>query len=189
MPHRDKPVKSTWPAMGGWIKLCLLWATAGAVGSALARETIYRCGQEYTNTPKDLTRCEPLAEQNVSVITGLRPHPPGPTATTPEAATTKDSRGKLESARPGATLQTERDVQARAILLQELERAQKQRLDLMQEFNQGAPVKLPTETIHPSQYQDRVSGLKAAIARAERDIDSLQRELARRPLASQGSTP
>jgi len=46
--------------------LCLLGV--GLCWNAVAQETIYRCGQEYTNAPKDMALCQPLAEQNIVVI-------------------------------------------------------------------------------------------------------------------------
>jgi hypothetical protein len=60
---------------------------------------------------------------------------------------------------------------------------------LVQEYKQGAPVKWASEQAAPHKYQDRVTALKAAIDRAERDIDSLQRELAHRPLAMKTLKP
>jgi uncharacterized protein Yka (UPF0111/DUF47 family) len=52
---------------------------------------------------------------------------------------------------------------------------------LVQEYRQGAPAKTEADAANPQKYQERVAQLKAAIERHERDMDSLQRELARRP--------
>ena len=42
--------------------------------AVFAQEAIYRCGHEYTNAPRDLSRCERLSAQSVTVISGVRPH-------------------------------------------------------------------------------------------------------------------
>jgi hypothetical protein len=168
-------------------QLVLLWVGAWCV-SGLAQEVIYRCGQEYTNAPKDLSRCERLSEQAVTVITGLRTQP-APVAATPADPMPDEARTKAEPSRTVSDRQSERDVQARTILAQELERVQKQHQGLLLTYNQGAPLKSVGEQSSPRQYQERVATLKAAIDRAERDIDSLQRELARRPVALKAAKP
>lgn len=156
--------------------------------SGLAQEVIYRCGQEYTNAPKDPTRCERLSEQAVTVITGLRTQP-APVAAIPADPMPDEVRTKAEPSRTVSDRQSERDVQARTILVQELERVQKQHQGLLLTYNQGAPLKSAGEQSSPRQYQERVATLKSAIDRAERDIDSLQRELARRPVAVKAAKP
>lgn len=168
-------------------QLVLLWVGAWCVNGQ-AQEVMYRCGQEYTNAPKDLARCERLAEQAVTVITGLRtqltPVTPIPADPMPD-----EVRTKAEPLRTVSDRQSERDVQARTILAQELERVQKQHQAMLITFNHGAPHKSAGEQSSPLQYQERVVTLKAAIDRAERDIDSLQRELARRSVAVKASKP
>lgn len=149
---------------------------------------IDRCGTDYTNAPRDMTQCERLTEQAVTVISGLRPSS-ARTSVMADAPGVDELRTKTEPARPVTALQGERDVQARTILDQELQRVQKQHQGLVQEYKQGAPIKWASEQAAPHKYQDRVTALKAAIDRAERDIDSLQRELAHRPLAMKTLKP
>ena len=165
----------------------LVWALAWCA-SGVAQEVIYRCGQEYTNAPRDPSRCERLAEQAVTVITGVRSQP-APAVAMPAAQMPEEERTKAEPSRTVTDRQSERDVQARTILAQELERVQKQHHDLLLTYNQGAPLKLASEQTSPLQYHERVATLKAAIARTGRDIDSLQRELSRRPVAVKASKP
>lgn len=139
----------------------------------LAQEPIYRCGQEYTNAPKDPSRCERLSPQSVTVIPGPRPaRVNAPGAVEPAAA--------ASALNPDAP-QRQRDQQARTIVATELERTRQRHAELVQEYQQGAPTKTEAEASSPQKYQARVAGLKAAIERHERDMDSLQRELARRP--------
>lgn len=156
--------------------------------SAPAQETIYRCGNEYTNAPRDASRCERLAQQAVTVITGIRPQSV-PATSSPEVQPPELSRTPVDAASAVTVRQSERDEQARTILIQELERVQKQHQAWVQEYRQGAPLKLATEHAAPHQYQERVATLKAAMARAERDIESLQRELAARPTAVKAAKP
>lgn len=156
----------------------LAWACCPA---AQAQQTIYRCGQEYTNAPRDPQRCEPLASQAITVINGTRPVPaqpsPAPQGMASVPTRTPDVR------------QTERDAQARTILTQELDKARAQHAQLVQTYNQGAPEKWATESRNHQMYLDRVAALKAAIDRTERDIESLQRELERHPSRLSQRTP
>jgi uncharacterized protein Yka (UPF0111/DUF47 family) len=85
--------------------------------------------------------------------------------------------------------QSERDAQARTIVMQELDKARAQLAQLVQSYNQGEPEKWAAETRNHQKYLDRVAEMKAAIERTERDIDSLQRELTRRPVQTSRRTP
>ena len=143
---------------------------------AFAQQAVYRCGQQYTNTPDDAARCERVAPQAVTVIPGtqvrtLRPAPPMPAR--PEG----DSRTVSTD-----TPQGERDEMARRILRAELEQARQRHARLQDEYRQGEPLRTPDELQHPQKYQERAAGLRAALERSLRDMDSLQRELMRRPV-------
>jgi hypothetical protein len=169
--------------------------------AASAQEAVYRCGHEYTNKPRDLQRCERLASQAVTVITGTRPAAPPPAKPAKTAST--EGEGSSPMAKTPAAIQAPmpetgsttraqqaaRDEHAREVLLQELSKAQAQLAQLQQTFNHGTPEKWASESRHHQQYLERVAGLKAAIERSERDIDSLQRELARRPVLAHPRTP
>ncbi len=165
--------------------LFLLVLTTGL--AVQAQQAVYRCGQEYTNAPREPGLCEPLAPQSITVINGTRPAPAAP-ATVPTRSTEPGvpagaSAGQPRTpAVPPDVQQSERDVQARTILTQELDKARAQLAQLVQNYNQGEPEKWASETRNHQKYLDRVAGMLAAIERTERDIDSLQRELARRPV-------
>lgn len=179
--------------------LFLLWLSAlgGALSSqpAQAQQAVYRCGQEYTNAPREPALCEPLAPQAITVINGTRPAlqpqaatatalptrsaPAEPVATAPNAAA--QPRTPAVPTRLPDVQQSERDGQARTILMQELDKARAQLAQLVHSYNQGEPEKWAAETRNHQKYLDRVAEMKAAIERTERDIDSLQRELSRRP--------
>ena len=159
-----------------------LWVAAS--GSVWSQEAIYRCGHEYTNAPRDVRQCERMAPQAVTVISGTRPSSP-PRATFPlPSAAANEPRSGSETPRSVQPQQAERDLHARTIVSQELDKARQQLTVLVQEYNDGEPIKWASESRHHQRYLDRVSSLKASIERTQRDIDSLQRELDRRPVVA-----
>jgi hypothetical protein len=183
------------------LAVLFLLLTAGL--SVQAQQAVYRCGQEYTNAPREPGLCEPLAPQAITVISGTRPtpSPAAPAAAvvmptrSPQAepaaavASSGQPRPPAVPARTPDVQQSERDAQARTILTQELDKARAQLAQLVQSYNQGEPEKWATETRNHQKYLDRVAEMKAAIERTERDIDSLQRELTRRPVQTSRRTP
>ena len=144
------------------------------MGSATAQQAVYRCGQEYTNAPTDPARCERLASQPITVIAGTKVQ--GAAVAAPAAST------GTAAAAVASVPQKQRDDMARSIVSAELDRAQRRHADLLAEYRLGEPVRVAQE--QPAQYQERVARLKASVERSQRDIDSLQRELARRPSSS-----
>ena len=204
-PPVQCPTRTASAVLFSWLPsasavLFLLWLSAlGLVLSsqpAQAQQAVYRCGQEYTNAPREPALCEPLAPQAITVINGTRP------ALQPQASTATALPTRSAPAEPVATIpnaagqprtpavptrlpdvqQSERDGQARTILMQELDKARAQLAQLVHSYNQGEPEKWAAETRNHQKYLDRVAGMLAAIERTERDIDSLQRELSRRPV-------
>ncbi len=175
----------------GLRRLCLLslglCAFMSWTGLALAQEAIYRCGSEYTNTPRDVGQCERLVPQAITVITGTRPA--APIAAAPGVTAAKEARSVATAARTPPPVQTERDLHARTIVSHELDKARQQLTLLVQEYNDGEPVKWASESRHHQKYLDRVAMLKASIERTQRDIDSLQRELDRRPVVASTRAP
>ena len=145
----------------------LLLTLAGT--AALAQQPVFRCGQEYTNAPVDPTQCERLTGQAVTVIPGTRVQAGagvGTGAAAPDAPSSSPSLARVEAAS-----QKQRDDMARAIVSAELDKARQRHAELQLQYRQAGQ---PPESA--AQVQ-----LKAALDRAQRDIDSLQRELDRRP--------
>jgi len=147
-----------------------------AAGSALAQQAVYRCGQQYTNAPADASRCERVAAQAVTVIPGTRVQ--GQSAVAPAAASAASVAPVAAAAQP------QREDMARQILNTELAQARQRHAQLVNEYGQGEPVRTAEEAQHPQKYQERVARLQSALERSLRDIESLQRELTRRPGAS-----
>jgi hypothetical protein len=145
---------------------------------AHAQEAIYRCGQEYTNSPQIRTDCVPIQTvPAVTVIEGTRPSAgasAGRTTSASGTALVPSQRTKADLFVELPAAQRERDVQARAILLQELAQARQQQAQLQQVLKDSETAK----------QADKTPTVKAALERTQRDIDSLQRELARRPMAA-----
>jgi len=210
-PPVQCPTRTASAVLFSWLPsasavLFLLWLSAlGLVLSsqpALAQQAVYRCGQEYTNAPREAALCEPLAPQAITVINGtrpaLQPHPqPHLQQQAASAVPTRSAPAEPVASAPNASgqprtpavptrlpdvQQSERDGQARTILMQELDKARAQLAQLVHSYNQGEPEKWAAETRNHQKYLDRVAEMKAAIERTERDIDSLQRELSRRPV-------
>ena len=155
---------------------------------AQSQEGIFRCGQEYTNAPKEKRGCTRLASPGaVTVIEGTHLNTSSSSRRTlviNGPALVPQARTKVDADRSDAPLQRERDTQARTIVTQELEKARQQQAQLLLAYKQGESEKSQTDPQGLALSQDRLRALKAAIDRNQRDIDSLLRELARRPMAA-----
>ena len=150
---------------------------AGAALPAAAQDRIYRCGNEYTNRIGNRKDCKVVEGGNVTVVRGTTP------AAAPPAA--GGSTGQRVVSAPAAAPrddppeQRARDADARAILEQELRRAESRHAELLKEYNDGEPDKIGGEARNHQKYLDRVADLKASIARNQSDIDGIRREMAR----------
>jgi hypothetical protein len=125
-----------------------------------AQEAVYRCGQEYTNAPRDLNRCQRLTEQSVTVISGVRP------------------RGVVPPAAVSPVLPFPVIVQPhpRNLLAQELARLEKQYQALEREIVLMLSQTGTEEYGAAPKNQNRVAALQLDMARTEREIEALQRE-------------
>ncbi len=144
--------------------------------------TVYRCpGNIYTDTisAKEAQErsCRTLEGVPVTVIQSIRPRTEGKPVPAQGASGARSSEGRAE-AKVDPNAQRSRDSDARRILEAEL-RAETDRLDALQkEFNNGEPERRGDER-NFQKYQDRLTELKAGIARKESDIAALKRELAK----------
>ena len=213
-PPVQCPTRTASAVLFSWLPsasavLFLLWLSALGVllnsQPVQAQQAVYRCGQEYTNAPREAALCEPLAPQAITVINGTRPTlQPHPQPQAASAVPTRSAPAEPVASAPNAAgqprtpavptrltdvQQSERDGQARTILMQELDKARAQLAQLVHSYNQGEPEKWAAETRNHQKYLDRVAEMKAAIERTERDIDSLQRELVRRTVQTSRRTP
>ena len=167
---------------------CCLSLAAGLLGAtatpASAQDRIYRCGNEYTNQIKGRSDCKLVEGGNVTVVRGTAPAAapaaPAPAPVTRSAAAAPRTASAPPSApRIDTPEQRARDSDAKAILEQELRRAEAKQAELVKEYNNGEPDKIGGEARNYQKYLDRVAEMKASIARNQSDIDGLKRELSR----------
>jgi len=163
-------------------------AISGCVLSAQAQERIYRCGNEYiNNTEVAKSRgCVALEGGHITTVPGTQPQPQIQTqpqrsgeALPPRVSAPALSAPRNSNKRVDTSAQRERDSDARRILETELQRAQ-QRLAQAQKDQAKAALPAPGLPAPEQQrYLDRVAERKAAVLRAQGDVDSLRRELGR----------
>ncbi len=171
------------------LTLCCPLAAAVLAGAALpaaAQDRIYRCGNEYTNQIKGRSDCKRVEGGNVTVVRGTVPAAaPAPAPVTRSAAAAPSATRSAASGAPAATPridtpeQRARDADAKAILEQELRRAESRQAELVKDYNNGEPDKIGGEARNYQKYLDRVAEMKASIARNQSDIDGIKRELGR----------
>lgn len=161
------------------VLLTSILALALLGASAQAQGRVYRCGNEYTNKIKGRTDCRLVEGGNITVVHGYRP----PRVST--AAATRSSVTPRTTTSPSGTVtrvqspeQVKRDSDARAILEQELSRAETRQAELLREYNNGQPERLGSERNY-QKYLDRTAELKSSIDRNQADIEGIRRELAR----------
>ena len=149
---------------------------------AWSQQVVFRCGQEYTNTPSDPSRCERVASQAITVIAGTRVQ--ATSTASPASSSSPQSTVSVSPLLAASAPQQQRDDMARHILHTELAQARERHANLLQDYK-----KIQTE-LHPEdagklqKHQQRMAHLQAAVERSQRDIDSLEREIARRPASS-----
>lgn len=152
--------------------LALLGASAGA-----AAQTIYRCGNTYTNhvgTVKE-QGCMPVEGGPLTIIHSTAG---SSNATAPQPVPRSSPRA---TPRADEESQRARDNDAKSILQAELSKAHAHLSSLKAEYNDGSPQRSALELRNPQAYLQRVEMLQADIARQESDIASIQRELGRLP--------
>ncbi len=164
------------------MKNCLFALTFIAVmlQPVLAQDRIYRCGNEYTNNAAQAKErgCKLVEGGNVTVVEGTRPAAgTGGGAAAPSSS--KAASSPANAPRVAATDQRARDADARAILQDELRKAESRLADLRKEYNDGAPQRSALELRNPQGYIERTADLKAAVTRAEGDVAGIKRELGR----------
>jgi len=170
-----------------------LVATSVAV---MAQSAIYRCGNEYLNDAAvaAVRGCQVVEGGHITVVPGTRVNPVEKTEAS-SAVVSVPSRNVGRSAAVSTRSPTEvaaqrvRDMDALSILMAELKTAESRLAEQQQEYNNGAPEKLPIETQYPQRYQDRVNQLEDAIKRYTGDIAGLKREIARLPATLSGPRP
>ena len=170
-------ILNTWAKVAAMVGLCLAQGTFAQ--SAEGSGVMYRCpGNEYNNTlsPKEAKDkgCKTIEGAPITVIQTTRPRAAAPAGSAAPVASGPTT------ARVDPAAQRARDTDARRILEDEL-RSEEQRLAALQkDYNNGEPERQGNERNY-QKYLDRVSEMKAAIARKESDIAAIKRELGKLP--------
>ncbi|MBO7411117.1 MAG: hypothetical protein J6T92_04255 [Ottowia sp.] len=164
------------------LPICLALALLGA--SAQAQGRVYRCGNEYTNKIKGRTDCRPVEGGNITIVRGYTAPPRSYSGGTRSSGTRSASTTRTTTSPSGTVTrvhspeQVKRDSDARAILEQELSRAEARQAELLREYNNGQPERLGSERDY-NKYLARTSELKSSIDRNQADIEGIKRELTR----------
>ena len=148
--------------------------------SAHAQERVWRCGNEYTNNAADAQKrgCKVMEGGNVTVVQTPRPAGSGGSVASSGSGA---SRAPAGSPRVEGADQRARDGEARSVLQSELRKAEARQAELLKDYNNGEPEKQGAESRNYQKYLDRVSEMKAEIARNESDIAGIRREIGRLP--------
>lgn len=165
------------------------WLAASAAALCLvqaqAQERIYRCGNEYTNNAEVAKSrgCTLMEGGNITIVQGTTPQRSTetrpPSATSTPRSTPSTSPGRTSTERVDSAAQRARDSDARAILEAELRKAEERLAQAQKEYANGEPEKQGIEGRNHQRYLDRVAELKAAVARAQSDVEGIRRELGR----------
>lgn len=139
---------------------------------------VYRCPDNtYTNDLSEVKskNCKLVDNANVSIMST-----PAPTERAAPRAASRSESSALRGAQIPADTQRQRDLQARAILEQELAQQKAKLAQQLKEYNNGQPERLGDEKNY-QKYLDRVSAMKDAIIATEANIAALERELQKFP--------
>lgn len=141
---------------------------------AQAQQTIYRCGNEYTNDGFDAKArgCRPVGGGNLTVVPSLVAAPPASTASPARSASATSQKVDTNEQRA-------RDADAKTIIEAELRKTEQRRDQLRQEYNNGQPEKMAAEVKNYQKYLDRVTQMRDQLTRLDNDIAALRRELGR----------
>jgi len=153
-----------------------LLLAASLVVVQVQAQTVWRCGNEYTNnaTVAQQRGCKVMEGGNVTIVQSQRP-------TVASASSSSSARAPAGSPRVDGAEQRARDGEARSVLENELRKAQDRRAELLKDYNNGEPEKQGSESRNYQKYLDRVAEMKANIDRNQSDIEGIQRELGRLP--------
>ncbi len=160
----------------GWALGLALGSVGFAALGAADTGTMYRCpGNDYNNTitakeAKD-RGCKTIDGAPITIIQITKQRP----STGAAGSASGPAVTRVDPAEQRA-----RDNDARRILEAELKREEERLAAMRTEFNNGEPERRGDEK-NNQKYIERVSDMKAALARKENDIASIKRELAKLP--------
>jgi hypothetical protein len=148
---------------------------------AQAQSTVYKCVDDHGRvefTDSNKRGCKPLDLPGTIAAPPLRQGParqagaPATRAAPPAAAPSPVGFPRVD-----ANEQRARDDDRRGILNEELRNEEKKLADLKRDFNNGEPERQGNERNY-AKYQERVAQMRDDLARTERNIEALKREIA-----------
>jgi hypothetical protein len=152
------------------------------LGTAWAQEhvIVYRCPgkpETFTNliSAQEAREkgCRGIESAPITIVSA--PKPRASVANSSAAAPSKPGESRIDPADQRA-----RDTDAKRILADELRREEDRLAALRKDFNNGEPERNGDER-NFQKYQERVTEMKAALARKEADVAAIKRELAKLP--------
>ena len=157
---------------------------------AHAQERVYRCeGKpvEYINNPEVAKSrgCKLMEGGNITIVQGTKPQANNGAPNSAPRNATAAPTARSGNDRVDGAAQRQRDSDARAILENELRKADERLAEARKAYANGEPEKQGIEGRNYQRYLDRVAELKAALGRAESDVEGIRRELGRLPVAGQ----
>ncbi|WP_255365014.1 DUF4124 domain-containing protein [Collimonas sp. OK242] len=126
--------------------------------------------KEYKNTG-DTKGCKRVSLPPLIVTSSSKPSGGGGAASSKPAASTPSDFPKVDNG-----TQKARDNDRRQILQDEMKNEQERLANLKKDYNDGTPDRQGNERNY-AKYQERVASMKEDIARSEKNIDALNREL------------
>ncbi|MES2297628.1 MAG: DUF4124 domain-containing protein [Pseudomonadota bacterium] len=160
-------------ALGLPLSCALVLGAAGEV-AARANDAVYLCidangHKELTDTNKH--GCKPLELPNSFNA------PKKWDGTVRKSPALAPAVAPSDFPKVGGAQQKARDGERRQILDDELKNEEKKLAELKREFNNGEPERNGADRSSPK-YQEKVAQLRESIARAEKNIEALKREIA-----------
>jgi len=145
-----------------------------AAGFVHAQSEVYLCvddsgKKEYKNT--GLTKgCKKVDLPGITMI------PAPPKKPVAQTASMKSASSPADFPKVDGGTQKTRDNDRKQILLDEMKSEEQKLANLKKEFNDGEPERQGGERNY-AKYQERVAGMKDDIARTEKNIEALKREI------------
>jgi len=154
-----------------------LWLGMALLTPAQAQNEVYVCtdaqgAREYRNTGITVG-CKKLAMPGLAVLTTPEAAPKLPPK---KVAMGRDAAAGVAGNKPDAERQQARDSERRLLLQDELKAEERKLASLRVDFNNGEPERRGDERNY-AKYQERVAAMQGDMARFERNIAALRREI------------
>ncbi|GAC1331664.1 MAG: hypothetical protein NVSMB28_28490 [Collimonas sp.] len=160
----------------GFLLLAALSVFGGMFSATVhAQSEVFLCVdqhgvKEYKNTG-DTKGCKRVSLPPLTVTSSSKPSGGAGAASSKPAASTPSEFPKVDNG-----TQKARDNDRRQILQDEMRNEQERLANLKKDYNDGTPERQGNERNY-AKYQERVASMKEDIARSEKNIDALNREL------------